>query len=39
MRIVQLGLLQLSLVKLRNLYKALDPKNTNIEYKKSSIIS
>ena len=39
MRIVQLGLLQLSLVKLRNSYKGFDPKNTNNEYKKSSIIS
>lgn len=39
MRIVQLGVIQVSLVKLQSKHKALHPKNLKIEYKKSSIIS
>lgn len=39
MNIVQLGLLQLSLVHLLYIYKDSYPKNLNIDYKKSSNIS
>ena len=39
MRIVQLGILQTSLVNLQFKRKALHPKNLGLEYKKSSIIS